>query len=276
MVDLTEARAIGDYAQQAMKAQELNGVPYVTLPDGHMIAIPDTEKYEPNPRRKRGEAVLREAASFKAYVIRHATEASVIFADIDCLTFHAILDHHEGVVGDIDCVINEGKAGWASHTATLQLTKTRQWIAWMSLNQRVLSQEQFADFIDERITEIAEPEGAKLAEMVRNLHIRLDTTWENVINPYDDTVKLVWKEEMKTGTVEVPRQLQLVMAPLEGTKAVTITAKLKINKPNAQGKVGFVISFGDEARQALELEFAAALGEIAEATKVPVFQGHWS
>ncbi len=273
MVDLTEARAIGDYAQQAMKAQELNGVPYVTLPAGHTIAIPDTEKYEPNPRRKRGEAVLREAASFKAYVIRHATDASVIFADIDRLTFHAILDHHEPADQESPVV---SAAGWGDHTATLQLTKTRQWIAWMSLNQRVLSQEQFADFIDERITEIAEPEGAKLAEMVRNLHIRLDTTWENVINPYDDTVKLVWKEEMKTGTVEVPRQLQLVMAPLEGTKAVTITAKLKINKPNAQGKVGFVISFGDEARQALELEFAAALGEIAEATKVPVFQGHWS
>lgn len=265
-MDNTFVEAMTQLVRDAVALEEVNGVSVIRTADGYEVV--DTEKYEATPRRKKGTATFRDAASFKAYIDRHADASeTVIFRDPESHTFECIFDHHAGVALDI--------AGWGDHRAKLELRYTPSWTAWTGFAGRWLGQQEFAEFLEARIGDIAFPDGAQLLEIVRTLRIKLEVLWQNTVVLQNNTVQLTWQEEMTTGNVIVPEDFTLVLRPFDGAENGTVDAKLRFTKPDSTGKVKFKFDLGESARTALDFALEGIAADLAK-LDVPVFTGRWA
>lgn len=120
--------------------------------------------------------------------------------------------------------------------------------------------------------------GAEVLEAVKNLRLKYDTTYERAVETSNDLVQLVWKEEAETGTIKIPAKLVLYLKMYEGGERYVLTARVRFQKPDSQGKVKFRYELGEElhdiklkAQQDLRDQLADGLGD-----EIPVFVGAWA
>src|ERR1700742_799625 len=92
------------------------------------------------------------------YVNRFKTEDTFIFADVDELQIHAVIDYH--AAGSV-------KRGLAEHHAILCLSHSHEWDTWNAIDGRMYDQNALAHIIDINSDDIASPVAAELAESVR-------------------------------------------------------------------------------------------------------------
>ena len=127
--------------------------------------LEENDKRAPAPRRLKGIATLRELDSFIAHVNRFKDADSVIFADTENVKLTAVL--------------NYSKAGpdgqrWGDHRAVYACPLSRQWKVWTGANGKMMSQEEFGDFIEANNPELANPtnpeDGKMLLRYARHKH----------------------------------------------------------------------------------------------------------
>lgn len=279
MADITFGdKAIGDIASLAVGAGEPilqsddNALLVVARPPGWAIETMNLEAFLPNPRAKTGAFATNDITSFNLYVKRHRTPATIILANPEQMSLRAYLDHHEGVeeVEDTGDVI-EGVAGWMRHTAIFAPRFTPAYTEWMKRNRDEITQEDFAYFLESRMGEIAEPPGADLFEIVKDLRMSVDTQFENRVNLSNGAIQLVYKENIKA-SVEIPTDFTLVLEPWRGAGKITVKAKLRISKPT-NGIVTFRFEIAETLRDVLDDLFAGHVDEVQAATGVSVLAG---
>ena len=200
----TEAEAIaglvtvpfvqGDY-------EDIEALQLVAHSEGWIHELVDNERFLAHPRRKRGTVTLRDGMSFAQYVNAQKTPETMIFADGIKLT--AIFNHHEP-----SSTLSE-LAGWNDHRAEFEMKFTPSWTAWTGFDDHWQTQQDFAEFLEERIPDIADPPGADLLEIVRTLRMKVETHWENVIVLQNDAVQMKWVDEVSTGDVKIPENITL-------------------------------------------------------------------
>lgn len=239
------------------------------VPEGYRLEMKDFAADAPSPARKKGIATMRDVPSFIEYVKRHAGPGTVAW--VDDLKLTGILNGH--AVGS-----PEDGAGWGDHKAVFEPKYSPAWTAWIGFNGGWQSQGEFAQFLETRLTEIAEPAGAEVLEAVKNLRLKYDTTYERAVETSNDLVQLVWKEEAETGTIKIPAKLVLYLKMYEGGERYVLTARVRFQKPDSQGKVKFRYELGEElhdiklkAQQDLRDQLADGLGD-----EIPVFVGAWA
>ena len=114
------------------------------------------------PKRRRGQATHRELASFIAHVRRFADEHSAIFASPDprAPKLVAILDYHEQNA--------DGQPRFGDHKSVYEPLLSEEWKAWNAKHGEVMSQSDFAQFLEDRIGDVIQSgvanEDSKLAE----------------------------------------------------------------------------------------------------------------
>ena len=131
---------------------------YAVVPE--KATLRSLEAYLDQPVRKRGTAGFTEEKGFRAYVKMHKAEGTRIFADMGALTMTAVIDHHEAAVD---------AAGWGEHRAHFAPPKDPDWETWTASDQKVMNQMEFAQFVEDNLPAIAEPDGADLLEMAQHL-----------------------------------------------------------------------------------------------------------
>lgn len=245
---------------------------FVSIPQGRELRELEIEKYLPQPRRKTGGVAFARADSFCPYVTRHSAPATdgraTLWADIDRLTVIAILNDH----GD------DGSRGWRDHRATLQLKATPAWKAWTALDREQLPQVAFAEFIEERITEIAEPSGADLLTIARSFQATKSADFRSDVRLDTGQVQLVWAETIEgkaggagaKGNIEIPSTFTLVMSPFEGYEPVTITARLRYRIREGTLTLGFHL---DRLEDVVRDAFGQVAAEIETGTGIAVWYG---
>lgn len=142
----------------------IENVPYVVVPEGYRI-----ERFEdalPNPKRKAGHFVMLDEPSFIDYVNRHKSALSTMtYFEPTALNvdrrarFVCVFDDHEEAGGE---------AGWRGHSVAYELRLSRHLLAWQSMSGGK-EQAVVAEFLRDRISEIANPDGASLFEMIKKL-----------------------------------------------------------------------------------------------------------
>lgn len=266
MVDEQTLRYVADLAEGATTGEHLMsgenplGIVRWLTPEGYKSELVNLEQYEAHPRMKRGLATLRDLDSFISYLVIHGDSGTAVYRDGKA--FRAIIDGHSAET-----------AGWGHHVAEFQPKWTPGWTAWTGFNSHWLSQDDFANFLSDRIPEIAEPAGAVVHEAVMNLRLHWEATYERAIQPSNDFVQLRYTEEAKGGEFKVPAQFTLCVTPFDGAEPVTVGARLRFAKPDEKGRVRFQYILGEEAQQALDAEFARMEERIAGEASVPVFRG---
>lgn len=131
-------------------------------PDGgraQMLCIPNgngytlhnlsslVDPFRSAPVRRKGTIKLFDLDSFIAMTTRFSDSDSVVFAsDAKPPTFVSVLDYHR--------IGAEGGPRFGEHRATFTPALSPEWLAWTGINKKLLSQSDFADFIDAHIADL--------------------------------------------------------------------------------------------------------------------------
>lgn len=240
-----------------------DGIPYVVLAGEQKVE--SLEHLLPAPARTKGTAAFLSAESFIAYVDEWKSDATRLFADVDGAQVTALLDFHE-----------PGAASWNVHRATLTLRQSPEWDAWLQRDGRQMPQADFAEFLEDRVGEIAEPDGAMVLEAAKHLEARKTVEFTSGVNLDNGTIQLRFQEAVEQrgkGELTVPSRFVLGLAPFRHTKPYRINARLRYRIQDARLSFAYKL---DRPERVREEAFGQVLAQVTEATGLPVLFGRWT
>lgn len=242
------------------------------------------DEWRAHPERKSGTAKVSTLQSFTDLVNRHKTDNSVIFANIDWRkpSLTAVIDYHAKENGSL---ADNGK-----HRVLYEFPLSEEWQAWVSLNGKAMTQQDFAFFIEDRIPELAAPHeeeityweatlGGRVAypnqivELSRGLKVNAETKLRSNTVLATGEGELTWEEEHrdhKGDRLIVPSLFILQLPPFFRGEKARVPARLRYRV-----KDGAVTWFYQLYRpdlyitEQVERDFERALDE----TDLPGFQG---
>lgn len=225
------------------------------------------DTYRDFPKRKRGQVVVDDVAAFAQYYAKHADEASEVYADIDHGTITAILDAHKA----------DG-ARWAEHRLILQLRHTEQWKTWAGLNRKFMPQQEFAEFLEDNLVDIA-PGGpvdaATLLEIAANFQAKQKVTYSSGTVLASGDIKLNYQEETDAsggakGTFQIPKTFLLGLAPFDDTDPYKITARFRYRIQHSKLAMGYIL---DRPQDVVRDAVKNVVAKVEEATSIKVMRG---
>lgn len=277
---------IATLAQQATNAQQLNeGVHAVLQADGS-ITIVETPGYAQQREKEWADAnaetptlltksaTVVDVTSFLAFLAAHTAagdgevgEGSLfslggleVWADIDNAT----------VLGVID-----GVDGWRRQQVTLRLRKSREWGEWMGVDGKLFTQHEFAEFIEDHLSTIAEPDGAKLLDICQTLQATKGVNFKSQTILASGQRQLRYEETVEAkagqkGDLMIPDTLTLVVRPFQGSDPVAITARFRFRLNDGALRLGVKLA---EPERVLEEAFDRIVADVANGVPVPVLFG---
>lgn len=259
----------------------------VIVPTGRTIKSlkPLLDEYLPKPERRKGTATAFSLASFIALVTRFASSASAVFADPneDTPSLTAVFDYNPQGPTDTD---------WLQHRAVYEPALSEEWEAWAEKDGEMMPQVEFAQFIEDRATNLCVPNlddpkiktyadlvqgvfatPSDLIQLSRGLEINVATRVKAVNRLQSGEISMLWDEVHADGTgapIKVPNLFQIMIPVFYAGEWYRLAAKLRYRVS------GGSVTWGYELVQP-ELAFTNAFEEmatkIASETTTPVFFG---
>lgn len=265
----TETEAALDVALTAARLADPivdgdHGQRFALLPKGFEVReVPTPDRLSPFIKQS---LTVDKADSLATYANRFSTAASVLIADIDSLSVHACLDWHEHNKADVPLAV-----GPRRHTATLRLRESEEFKRWNEIENQMIDQMTFAEFLDENAADIIEPEPSTMIEIARDLEATQGVNFKSSTRLQTGERSITYETETHTkGEMKVPTQFTLQIPLFVGEAPIDIVASFRF-RPRADGlKLGFVWRRVEYRRQA---EFEAIATRVAEATGLPVMFG---
>ncbi|QXC59352.1 YfdQ family protein [Aquihabitans sp. G128] len=220
-----------------------------------------------DPVRKTGRFTLTEHASFSRYVRHHGQQLGTeLWADRDAGRITAVLNGH---------MQEDDTAGRGDHRATLALKHTPAWAAWLGINGRQLPQAEFADFLEDHLPDVKEPDGAHLLEVATSIQASVGAAMKAAVRLDNGQVQVRYEETIdgsagKAGELEIPTRIALGLAPFEGGDPYKVTARLRWRLTNGTLTLGVVL---DQLEDVLRNAFGDIVAEVEKATDLAVLYG---
>lgn len=138
---------------------ELAHIPHPSAPDtsipvimsaagATIISKQSIADYLDHPERRTGTALMTRLESFVEHVNRFKNDDSAVFANDSRVTpgLTAVLDYH-------DCG-SEGTPRHGDHRTRFDFPLSDEWKLWMECNGQKMTMVEFAEFLEERVTDI--------------------------------------------------------------------------------------------------------------------------
>lgn len=254
------------------KEPEPGDILRIALPGNVRVESIDTEALLDFPRRTKAAATFADAASFLAYVARHADPFSTVaWCDFNpqtfALSFSACIDDH-----------SQAAAGWRSHQTAFEPDLSAEWKAWKSKDRVAFAQVAFAEWLQEHDSDIASADGLptslQMLQMATDFVAQEEHVLKSAFKLSSGGVRLTYIADADKGTTEDMRLFEkfgLGIPIFHGGPAWMLTARLKYR--NNAGKVSFFYELvrPDRAHEhaALELIDKVRIG----LGSVPLFMG---
>jgi uncharacterized protein YfdQ (DUF2303 family) len=249
-MDDTEAKSMFDLGRAAATAMR----DFLTLPDGASLAmVPEgykIERFSPDLGNHVGARVGFESAdSLITYVNKYkdVDGQTMLFASPAAMSVAAVLNYHAAEGGNIE-------VRHADHVATFKPAFSEQYARWRKIDEVVLSQGDFAEFIEEFARDIIVPAPALMMTVASDLQVKGGQELKSKMNTQSGMVELVFVETGKATTsegVEVPKQFTLFVPIYFGEEPREIQVFLRFRAIKGGG-VHFAIKIQD--RDTLEKE----------------------
>jgi uncharacterized protein YfdQ (DUF2303 family) len=202
----------------ASEVRTVGSNPYAVIPEG--AELHDLEKMLPNPTRKRGNVVLRDTASFVAFVNMQKTAQTLIFGNKTTPGFVAVFN------GDA-----VEQPGWGDYKAAYSCPTSVEWQTWNSMNGKQLGQEQFAQFIENNLPDMVQPPAAEMLEISRSLEAKKKVNFASSVRLANGENELTYEEQISgtaaKGKLKVPEEFQIGIPVLEGGLMYAVKARLR-------------------------------------------------
>jgi uncharacterized protein YfdQ (DUF2303 family) len=274
-VNDTEMAAVFEAGRAAAAAPnrfvEWEGLPLMVSANGSLEVVDDAlairDKRQPAPMRRSGVYNAVELDGFIEYLRRYKQPETVVFADPARFSLDAVINADPAGA-------DPSKAGWKDHRLRYAAPRSPEWLFWTERENKVLTQDVFADILDQRLEDLASakgfPEPAEMLEMARNLMVRVGSSYTRKLNPTTGEGELISKTENSSESTKIPRAFRLALRVFEGGEHYAVEARIRFTMAEGSPKFAFVL----HRRQEIERD---AFGDVrkAVATKlnVPVFAG---
>ena len=174
----------------------------------------------------------------------------------------------------IRAVLNGGH-GWADHTVTLRLAQSTEWAEWAGVDGQMLRQDQFAEFVEDHLSTIAEPDGAQLLDICQTLQAKTDVAFKSQAIlasgqrqfRYEETVDAKAGEK---GNLTIPTELVLALRPYEGTEPVAVRARFRFQLRDGRLSLGVRLV---EPGRVLEAAFDQVVAQVQADLPAPILRG---
>jgi uncharacterized protein YfdQ (DUF2303 family) len=193
----------------------------LVLPRGRDIRSikPFLDEYLSRPERIKGTAVLTDIESFVNHTNRFKLPYSVIFADSVACKLTTVFDYHA----------NQATPEFGDHRANYECPKSESWEKWNAFACEVHTQEEMAEFLEDRIMDIGvvDTDNLEYAEAVE-IGSKLHKEYALPNKLLELSAKMALTVEMKVGR-EVNRSSgEAVLSYSEEHKDASTGEKLKV------------------------------------------------
>lgn len=221
--------------------------PFAFVPEGYKRE--SLESVMEKPIRKRASVTLNDTDSFVAYINKHsgviASEVTIpaenctLYADADfeaqTIKITGLLDDHGG---------NPDDAKWRDHRATYAPKNTVEWKRWNGADGKRMSQQDFAEFIEENLPDITSlegmPTGAEMLVMATQFEMNSTKRFKSALTLQSSGVALTFIDEADNETetkMNLFKRFALGMRVFIGGNAYPLEARLKFKA--SQGALTF-------------------------------------
>lgn len=255
----TEAEAVAQYAQQAHIPSELEAGRIYLIADGAGgVRRIDTDEYHAQPRRKKGTLVVSGFGSFQQYLDKHGISSETeVIANLNDGTFRALIN-----AGD------SGNPGWADHTVTLKLSQSLEWERWASRSGKLMTQTDFAEFIEDNAKDIVDPSSAEVLEIAQSLQVKRGVEFESGTRLADGNVQFGYRENTtatagSVGQLSIPEKITLALRPFKDGEPYKVQALFRYRLQGSQLALGFKLQ---DPEKVIEDAFNIVAEEVSDYT----------
>lgn len=199
-----------------------DGKHFVVVPEGWEAQdLPVKE----HPARPAGTVKLRDAASFIRFFNDHKAGRSRVYASLEPAQFLAVFDEFDtvdqaGTVAD--------QSDWRGFRAMFAVPASREWLLWTNANRKQMGQLAFAEFLQDNLPDVKQPDGATLLELALNFEASQTGAFVASQRLQDGSHNLQWKADNNaSGSVKLPEFIQLSIPVFENEAPNDVTARLR-------------------------------------------------
>lgn len=237
-----DAPAIIEVAQQAVEPVVLDtdAVYAIRNADGGAMPI-DLERFRSAPDRVRTKAAPATVESFIDYVQRFAEDRTTVWVHPTDGVIAAVLDDDA-----------PGKPSWCEHSAKLALIPTPEWLFWKSQDGNLLGQEEFAEHVEDGLSQLVDPDGAKMLEIAQSVQAKNNVAFRSGYDLTNGEVRFAYEEQIEAkagqkGDLVLPQTFTLGIAPFVGEDAYKIEARLRMRINGGKLRLGYKLTEPDLA-----------------------------
>lgn len=217
-MDDNNVRTAADLGAANVGVQTVGQVPFAVVPAGYTLQ--NLEEQLAQPTRKRGTLHYGDVDSFCRAVADHAGDNTRLYADMAKPEFRAVFNDH----GQVD-------AGWRDHVAVYACPLSVEWRTWLASNKKAMTQEAFAQFIEDNAPDCVAPDAATMIEISRTLEAKKKVSFASAIRLSNGEHVLSYEEEISgtaaKGKLTVPDVFSIGIAVLEGGPRYALNARLR-------------------------------------------------
>lgn len=247
-----------------------NGNKAVILPSG----FSKVELSPELPSHVKGCVTLESGDSFVNYVNTYKgldgkTLLLASVTDTSAMTIKAVLNYHEPISGgEPDSIMVKH----ADHAAKFTPAFSEQYARWRKIDEKPMSQADFAAFVEEFCRDIFDPAPATMMSVAADLEMSSGLEYESKTNTQNGMVQLKFIETGRARTsegAEIPKRFTLAVPIFFGEAVTEIPVFLRFRAGNP---LTFAIKIQD--RETIEKEaFLAAVARIGTNTEIKPLLG---
>ena len=192
---------------------------YAVVPEGHKVV--DLEKYMARPRVVRQTVYAETADAFIEYFAGMEIDSSMVFASILNTRLVGVVDYHS----------DASNALHGSHTVIYEAPHSEEWNTWTKANRQGMSQDVFAQFIEDNLPDIVAPAGADMLEMAMSLEAKSSAQFISAVRLSDGSREFTYSEDVKgtaqKGKMSIPETFTLGIPVFRGGDRYEVMARFR-------------------------------------------------
>lgn len=264
----TESQTIFEKGRQtAIVNTDVNGIRHILIPKD--CDLKSMEYLMPTPARIKAHPEFADETGFAEYIAEFKEDGSRIFVDEDARRFSVVFDCH-----------HKGKPAWGDHSASMVLALSHEWRRFCQLDGKVMSNVDFAEFIEDHIAYISgnDMSGSDLLTLAQNFKVEFKGELNTESTLHSGLRKLVIRDDHvvsgKCGDKELsfPERLKLNLRVFHGGAAYPIEVYVRY-RASKEG-VKFWIKIPD-IQGIQEEAFRIVTKNVANKTGLPVLLGKY-
>lgn len=268
--DLVNLGAALHDRRETYYADQVPDVATALVPPGYSLVAkvidPAVDALRRAPRRVRGDVTVTDTASWLAYYAKHSAAGTEVFGDVRTSTVTAILNAPAAPT----------EPAWGDHRLALQLEHSPAWQAWTEKNGTWLTQDSFAEHIEDRTPDLVKPDAATMLEVAQTVRATTNVKFESASRLHDGQRRFQYAETMESkagtrGELSVPTALSLALQVWRGVPIVVpVTARFRFRIAADGLRLAFVL---DRLEDVLDAAWKDLLEELTKGIDTPVLAG---